>query len=77
MTTSARILQELRNHLLRANEWATNIDIAETNTGWNCIKSILSAVDDEDVGLALERWDDLSSSDKPLLSEEAQNWRDS
>ena len=76
MTREERILNELRSHLLRASEWAAESDIGEDpKTGWSCVKSTMAAVDDGNVGLALTRWDDLCSPNRPALTKEAQDWR--
>jgi hypothetical protein len=75
MTREERILGELRAHLLRAGEWAAKADFGEYPDGWSCIKSTLDAVNEGDVGLALTRWDDLCSPNRPSLTKEAQNWR--
>lgn len=75
MTREERILAELKGHLLRAKEWAAEADLGEYPVGWSCIKSTLDAVNDGDVGLALTRWDDLCSPNRPALTKEAQDWR--
>lgn len=67
-----RILDELRKHLFSAKEWADPDDLQENGDGWSCIKSTLEAVEKGNVGLALTRWDDLCSPNRPILSEEAQ-----
>ena len=69
-----KILAELRGHLKRATEWANEHDQAPPGQ-WSCVTSTLAAVDEGRVGLALERWNDLSSRDKPELSPEAENWK--
>jgi hypothetical protein len=72
--TDDEILAELRGHLERAHEWANEDDQAPPGE-WSCITSTLAAVNEGRVGLALTRWDDLSSRNKPILSEAAENWR--
>lgn len=74
-TEDQRILQELKGYLLNATEWAADDDILENDDGWSCIKSTMKAVEEGNVGLALTRWDDLCSPNRPVLSEAAQNWR--
>ena len=73
-----RILAELRNHLEKASDWA-NEDDKSLAGEWSCISSTLAAVKEATrtgrVGLALERWNDLSSPNKPQLSLEAQSWK--
>lgn len=68
------ILNELSFHLERAVEWAHVDDINEFNK-FSLISSTFMAIKDGNVGLALERWNDLSSPNKPELSEEAQEWK--
>jgi len=72
--SDAEILAELRGHLERAHEWANEDDQAPPGQ-WSCITSTLAAVNEGRVGLALERWNDLSSRDKPELSPAAQKWK--
>jgi hypothetical protein len=68
------ILDELRGHLERADKWANQGDIGEDEHGWSCIKSTLAAVEEGNIGLALTRWDDLSTPDRPALSRDAEEW---
>ena len=76
---TSTILNELRQHLVCAAEWAHPADIFPhpgdgiTPAGWTCVGSILEAVEDGNVGLALTRWDDLMQA--PVLSDIAQSWR--
>ena len=69
------ILEELRGHLLNWSDWADPADGVLDTNGFSCIRSTMDAVTEGRVGLALTRWDDLFSRDKPELSEAAQRWR--
>ena len=74
MSTDDRVLDELRRHLNTWRSWANNADAGLDKTAFSCIRSTMDAVLDGRVGLALERWNDLSSPDRPELSDEARNW---
>lgn len=71
-----RILNELQRHLNQAQDWADPIDLEPwDHTGWNCIQSVRDAVDAGQVGLALTRWDSLLPGNRPILSKEAEEWK--
>lgn len=70
------LLAELRRHLLCAEEWADPADLGDPAGGWSCVRSTLEAVEQGDVGLALNRWDDLvDTASKPRLGERAERRR--
>jgi len=69
------VLDELRAHLLTAHEWANEMDGALDSDGFSCIKSVMEAVDMGRPGLALERWNDLSSRSRPVLTPQADGWK--
>ena len=68
------VINELREHLETAQSWANEGDGSLDAHGFSCVKSIMEAINMGRPGLALERWNDLSSPNKPELSAEAEAW---
>jgi len=71
-----KIFEELEGHLNNWANWANAADGRLDTDGFSCVRSTMDAViEKKRLGLALTRWDDLSSPNKPRLSEAAENWR--